>query len=166
MEHQSVNYAQHNPSAALLVALADAPTRFSRLLLPTSSPTPQIRESIKSLFPDRDCFTLVRPVNDEDALARLDTLGSSQMRPEFREGLQRLTQLIFAKAQPKRLGAQILTGPMLAGLVEAYVGAINNGAVPTIATAWQVRVGRRVFSRGLSGGGWPCVCLYQRGGSD
>lgn len=26
---------------------------------------------------------------------------------------------------------------MLAGLVEAYVTAINNGAVPTIATAWQ-----------------------------
>lgn len=45
---------------------------------------PQIRESIKSLFPDRDCFTLVRPVNDEDKLARLDTLPSADMRPEFR----------------------------------------------------------------------------------
>ena len=42
------------------------------------------------------------------------------------------------QAQPKRLGNLILTGPMLAGLVEAYVTAINNGAVPTIATAWQV----------------------------
>ncbi|PSC76322.1 interferon-induced guanylate-binding 1-like [Micractinium conductrix] len=97
----------------------------------------QIRESIKSLFPDRDCFTLVRPVNDEDELARLDELPSGQMRPEFREGLHRLTQLIFSKAQPKRLGTQILSGPMLAGLTEAYVTAINNGAVPTIATAWQ-----------------------------
>ncbi|GAB4817604.1 hypothetical protein N2152v2_004650 [Parachlorella kessleri] len=97
----------------------------------------QIRESIKSLFPDRDCFTLVRPVNDEDELAALDTLDQRRMRPEFREGLARLTQLIFNKAQPKRLGNQILTGPMLAGLVEAYVTAINNGAVPTIATAWQ-----------------------------
>ncbi|KAL4431144.1 hypothetical protein ABPG75_006400 [Micractinium tetrahymenae] len=97
----------------------------------------QIRESIKSLFPDRDCFTLVRPVNDEDKLARLDTLAQGEMRPEFREGLHRLTQIIFSKAQPKRLGSQILSGPMLAGLTEAYVTAINNGAVPTIATAWQ-----------------------------
>lgn len=97
----------------------------------------QIRESIKSLFPDRDCFTLVRPVNDEDKLARLDTLPSADMRPEFRDGLHRLTQLIFSKALPKRLGSQILSGPMLAGLTEAYVTAINNGAVPTIATAWQ-----------------------------
>jgi hypothetical protein len=38
---------------------------------------------------------------------------------------------------PKRLGNQVLTGPMLAGLAEAYVAAINAGAVPTIATAWQ-----------------------------
>lgn len=43
------------------------------------------------------------------------------------------------QAQPKRLGTQVLSGPMLAGLAEAYVDAINHGAVPTIATAWQAR---------------------------
>ena len=48
-------------------------------------------------------------------------------------------QLILQKAQPKRLGGFVLTGPVLAGLTEAYVAAINDGAVPTIATAWQVR---------------------------
>jgi hypothetical protein len=30
---------------------------------------------------------------------------------------------------------------MLAGLAEAYAAAINEGAVPTIATAWQVDLG-------------------------
>ena len=30
---------------------------------------------------------------------------------------------------------------MLAGLASTYVDAINNGAVPVIATAWQVRKG-------------------------
>lgn len=44
----------------------------------------QIRDSIKSLFPDRDCFTLVRPLNDEEQLARLDSLPPSEMRPEFK----------------------------------------------------------------------------------
>jgi hypothetical protein len=48
-------------------------------------------------------------------------------------------RLIFSKAQPKRFGAGLMTGPVLAGLVEAYVAAINAGAVPTITTAWQVR---------------------------
>ena len=32
----------------------------------------QIRRSIASLFPNRDCFTLVRPVNDEKQLQNLD----------------------------------------------------------------------------------------------
>lgn len=57
----------------------------------------------------------------------------------FSQGLRQLTQLIFAKAQPKRLGPQVITGPMLAGLATAYVDAINHGAVPTISTAWQAR---------------------------
>jgi len=54
------------------------------------------------------------------------------------QGIKRLTRLIFMRAQPKRLGNQIITGSMLAALSTAYVDAINNGAVPTIATAWQV----------------------------
>ena len=52
--------------------------------------------------------------------------------------MEQLTQLIFERAQPKRLGAQVITGPMLATLASEYVRAINEGAVPTISTAWQV----------------------------
>lgn len=67
------------------------------------------------------------------------------------QGLERLTKLIFARAQPKRLGPQIISGPMLAGLASAYVEAINNGAVPTISTAWQVCVlGSKIISRSAS----------------
>jgi len=96
-----------------------------------------IRASIKSLFPDRDCYALVRPMNDEKALANLDNVPKDQLRPEFREGVAALVRNIFHKAQPKRFGNGLMTGPVLAGLVDAYVTAINNGAVPTIATAWQ-----------------------------
>ncbi|GFH07956.1 GBP-domain-containing protein, partial [Haematococcus lacustris] len=97
----------------------------------------EIRSSIKSLFPDRDCFALVRPMNDEKALADLDNVPRTQLRPEFTAGVANLVKYIFAKAQPKRFASGFMTGPVLAGLVEAYVKAINNGAVPTIATAWQ-----------------------------
>ena len=45
----------------------------------------QIRESIRSLFPDRDCCMLVRPVNDESLLVQLDTLPQTALRPEFRD---------------------------------------------------------------------------------
>ena len=45
----------------------------------------QIRDSIKALFPDRDCLTLVRPMADEKMLAKLETVDSAQFRPEFQE---------------------------------------------------------------------------------
>ncbi|WIA42000.1 hypothetical protein OEZ86_009298 [Tetradesmus obliquus] len=96
-----------------------------------------IRTSIKGLFPDRDCATLVRPMHDELALVTLDHIQPEQLRPEFRDGVASLLKLILQKAQPKHLGSFLLSGPVLAGLTEAYVEAINNGAVPTIATAWQ-----------------------------
>ncbi|PNH10976.1 Interferon-induced guanylate-binding protein 1 [Tetrabaena socialis] len=96
-----------------------------------------IRASIAQLFPARDCFTLVRPMHDEVALSQMDTLPRDKLRPEFQKGVKDLTSLIFQRAQPKRFGSQLMTGPVLAGLVGAYVGAINGGAVPTIATAWQ-----------------------------
>ena len=139
----------------------------------------QIRESIVGLFPERECFALVRPVSDEKQLQALDSLPASQLRPEFRQvpavsarqrtapahcespvvhleclcasasvsstpmcpvwqGLEALTALMFSKAGPKRLGQDMVSGGVLAALATAYVDAINGGAVPTIATAWQV----------------------------
>lgn len=37
-------------------------------------PEIQIRNSIKALFPDRDCFTLVRPLEAEQRLQHLDEI--------------------------------------------------------------------------------------------
>jgi hypothetical protein len=58
------------------------------------------------------------------------------------QGMSKLTRLLLARAQPKRIGFVPVSGVMLAGLAQAYATAINEGAVPTIATAWQVRGGR------------------------
>ena len=44
----------------------------------------QIRASIKALFPNRDCFTLVRPMSDERQLNQLESIDASQYRPEFK----------------------------------------------------------------------------------
>ena len=45
----------------------------------------QIRESIKTLFPARECFALVRPMSDEKQLQRLEAVPAAQLRPEFRQ---------------------------------------------------------------------------------
>lgn len=61
-----------------------------------------------------------------------------KMRPEFRAGLDALTKYIFERTRPKQLGSLVMTGPMFAGLTQSFLDAINAGAVPTIATSWQV----------------------------
>lgn len=45
----------------------------------------QIRSSICALFPERECFCLVRPVSGERQLQALDSVPASQLRPEFRQ---------------------------------------------------------------------------------
>ena len=65
-------------------------------------------------------------------------LQVKELRPEFRAGLDKLMNYILNRAGPKQLGSITLTGPMFAGLTQAFLDAINAGAVPTIANSWQV----------------------------
>ncbi|XP_010684335.1 uncharacterized protein LOC104898902 isoform X3 [Beta vulgaris subsp. vulgaris] len=97
----------------------------------------EIRESIRALFPDRECFTLVRPLNSESELQQLDQTPLHKFRPEFRSGLDALTRFAFERTRPKQVGATILNGPVLAGLTQSFLDALNNGAVPTISSSWQ-----------------------------
>ena len=98
----------------------------------------RIRSSIKGLFPRRECMTLVRPVGDESKLRSLESLPREDLRPEFRDGLESLTDRIYRLVSPLRLDtAGTLTGMGLALLARTYADALNDGAVPTIANAWQ-----------------------------
>ncbi|KVH97443.1 Guanylate-binding protein, C-terminal [Cynara cardunculus var. scolymus] len=98
----------------------------------------EIRESIRALFPDRDCFTLVRPLNNENELQRLDQIPLEKMRPEFKSGLDALTRFVFERTRPKQVGATVMTGPIFARITQSFLDALNNGAVPTITSSWQV----------------------------
>ncbi|XP_022720438.1 guanylate-binding protein 6-like isoform X2 [Durio zibethinus] len=97
----------------------------------------EIRDSIRALFPDRECFPLVRPLNNENDLQRLDQILLDKLRPEFRAGLDALTKFVFERTRPKQVGATLMTGPVLIGITESYLDALNNGAVPTISSSWQ-----------------------------
>ncbi|KAI3719712.1 hypothetical protein L6452_20614 [Arctium lappa] len=97
----------------------------------------EIRESIRALFPDRDCFTLVRPLNNENDLQRLDQIPLDKMRPEFKSGLDALTRFVFERTRPKQVGATVMTGPIFARITQSFLDALNNGAVPTITSSWQ-----------------------------
>lgn len=97
----------------------------------------EIRESIQALFPDRECFTLVRPLSNENELQRLDQIPLDKLRPEFRSGLDGLTRFVFERTRPKQVGATVMTGPILARITQSFLDALNKGAVPTITSSWQ-----------------------------
>lgn len=97
----------------------------------------EIRESIRALFPDRECFPLVRPLNNESDLQRLDQISLDKLRPEFRSGLDALTKFVFERTKTKQVGSTTMTGPILAGITQSFLDAINKGAVPTISSSWQ-----------------------------
>ncbi|XP_047163542.1 guanylate-binding protein 1 isoform X1 [Vigna umbellata] len=97
----------------------------------------EIRDSVRALFPDRECFTLVRPLNNENDLQRLDQITLQNLRPEFRSGLDALAKFVFERTRPKQVGATMMTGPLLIGITESYLDALNHGAVPTISSSWQ-----------------------------
>ena len=59
-----------------------------------------IRSSIKQLFRNRDCCTLVRPVVDEKQLRTIDSIPYGQLRAEFRTQSEELVAKILDEVRP------------------------------------------------------------------
>lgn len=97
----------------------------------------RIRKLLKHFFQDRDCVTMVRPLEDEKQLQKLDDTPDSSLRPEFLEQMTQAHNKVFKKIKPKMLNGNTFTGSMLVELINAYITAINSGQVPNIEHAFQ-----------------------------
>lgn len=60
-----------------------------------------------------------------------------QLRPEFFEQVMNFRKRILNKLKPKMLNGKLLNGEMLINLMNNYIAAINNGAIPNIENAWN-----------------------------
>ena len=97
----------------------------------------RIRRLLKHFFKDRDCFTMIRPLENESDLQRLDSMDDTELRPEFTEQMRQIRKRIYKKVKPKMLNGKTLTGPMLIEITKSYLAAINSGGVPNIENAWN-----------------------------
>ena len=97
----------------------------------------RIRKLLKHFFQDRDCVTMVRPLEDENALQKLDETADDNLRPEFLVQIDQARNKIFKKIRPKMLNGNTFNGSMLVELINAYINAINSGQVPNIEHAFQ-----------------------------
>ena len=70
-----------------------------------------VRNVIKNYFKERDCFTIVRPVENESDLQRLNCLENEKIRPEFLEQIEILKEKIFMNVKPKNFeGKKFFSG--------------------------------------------------------
>ena len=96
-----------------------------------------VRKMIKTYFLERDCFPMVRPVENERDLQKLQTLSDDRIRPEFLRQSEMLRNKIYMKIKPKNFNGKILSGQMLINLLESIIEAINEGAIPVIENSWK-----------------------------
>eukprot|EP00944_MAST-04C_sp_MAST-4C-sp1_P005817 g5817.t1 len=96
----------------------------------------ETRAAIRNLFRDRDCYTLIRPCNDENKMRQgLDL--SSDLRPDFIQQLDTLRSRVLDAAPLKRVDGTNINGAMLVSLTKAYVNAMNANILPEIKSAWN-----------------------------
>ena len=96
-----------------------------------------VRKMIKTYFVERDCFPMVRPVENERDLQKLQTLSDEKIRPEFLRQSEMLRNKIYMKIKPKNFNGKLLSGQMLINLLESIIEAINEGAIPVIENSWK-----------------------------
>lgn len=121
----------------------------------------RIRRCLRSFFQHRRCVTLVRPVESEADLQRLDEVGEAGLRPQFREQVKSLQDRLVLGAQPKLMAGKPVNGRMLCALARSYVTAINDGSVPNVADAWESAAGAQSEKAGKEAVGLYKATLQQ-----
>ena len=96
----------------------------------------RIRRLFKHFFKDRECVTLVRPIENEKDLQKINTMEDTQLREEFIDQIRQARKKIFKKIRPKTINGKFLNGSMLIELCKAYIQAMNTGNMPNIENAW------------------------------
>ena len=97
----------------------------------------RVRNLIRAYFPERDCFVMVRPTENEQDLQNLQNLPDNKFRKEFLEQSKIFRNKVMKKTKPKRLNGKLLTGAMLVEFVQSVLDSINSGAIPVIEDSWR-----------------------------
>ena len=108
----------------------------------------RVRTLIRTYFPERDCFALVRPVEEEKNLQKLQYLPDEQLRVEFLEQAKNFKNKVFKKIKPKTFHGQMISGSMLVELVQSILDSINSGGIPVIENSWKYVMSNECLKKG------------------
>jgi hypothetical protein len=96
-----------------------------------------IRDNIIKYFPERDCVTLSRPVEEERDLQRLNEIPFNELKTSFKMEFNQLKSKVYQETLPKKINNRRLTGPILANLIIEFVNTVNSGEIPEIDNSWD-----------------------------
>ena len=108
----------------------------------------RVRTLIRTYFPERDCFALVRPVEEEKNLQKLQFLPDEQLRVEFLDQAKNFRNKVFNKIKPKTFHGQMISGSMLVELVQSILDSINGGGIPVIENSWKYVMNNECVKKG------------------
>jgi len=97
----------------------------------------KLKSLICNYFTERDCFTLVRPVENENDLQNLQTIDESLFRKEFLEQSSLFRNKVYKKVKPKVLNGRFMNGEMMINLMNSVLESINNGGIPVLENSWK-----------------------------
>ena len=100
----------------------------------------RLRRLFKHFFQDRDCCMLVRPMESEEELQKVNQMEDYEFREEFITQLKVIRKKILKKINPKKLNGKTFNGEMLLELTRVYIATMNSGSLPNIDSAWQYLV--------------------------
>ena len=124
------------PHTYLESVLTDLPVGQNGYTRNTENST-KIRQSILNFFKNRDCVTLVRPVNDEEQLRNIQNLNDNMIRSEFLNQLYVIRDKIYKNCQQKVINGVGLNMSMLIAYLNQFVMSFNQNKLPAIKTAWE-----------------------------
>lgn len=89
-----------------------------------------IRKELISFFRDRDCFMLIRPVDDEKKLQNMAAVKDSEMRPRFLELITELRGKVLKDIKKKTFKGKPCSPAMFIELCQYFCDSINKGGLP------------------------------------
>jgi hypothetical protein len=103
-----------------------------------------IRESIKQLFPERDCITMPRPLENEAELRQINKVPFEALRTVFRHQIENFVEKVYTSIEPKRVGSVFLTGQTFCQLIGQYCAILNANSGSVVSglnsCAWEMVV--------------------------
>ena len=105
----------------------------------------EVGRAILTFFPSVACKTIQSPSDNPDIVQNI-TVRQESLSPAFNEQVEELVRYLLQHVRPKRgfAATNLVDGPILAAMAEAYLKAVNAAdAVPCITDTWNTAVEKR-----------------------